>query len=140
LLYPGAIAAGKDEILVADSRHARIVVYTPSGLFKRVLGAGAAQRAAGNAGGGRGLLVADPGLRKVLKLGPDGSVQTELGANWVLPWDVASDGSYVYVADVSRNELAVLSLGGEHLDKIPLKTAAANVWFKAGTLYVAPMA
>jgi DNA-binding beta-propeller fold protein YncE len=141
LLYPGAIAAGKDEIFVADSRHARIVVYTPSGLFKRVLGAGTLSAPRGmQVVDGGGLLVADPGLRKVLKLGPDGSVQAELGANWVLPWDVASDGSYVYVADVSTSELAVLSLGGEYLDKIPLKTAAANVWFKAGTLHVAPIA
>lgn len=140
LLYPGGIAAGNDEIFVADSRHSRIVGYTPAGRVTRVLGAGVLSAPRGMDVVEDGILVADPGLRKVLKLGFDGQVQMEFGANWVLPWDVVTDGSFIYVADVSKNELGVTTLAGDPLNSIPLATAPVNVWFRGETLYVASQA
>ncbi|RYF38384.1 MAG: hypothetical protein EOO27_50890, partial [Comamonadaceae bacterium] len=109
LLYPGGIAAGKKEIFVADTRNARIVAFSPNGRLTRVLGAGVLSAPRGITVQDDGLLIADPGLRKVIKLGFDGVVQAELGSDWILPYDVATDGAFFYVADVARNELGVVA-------------------------------
>lgn len=140
LLYPGGIAAGKNEIFVADTRHARIVGFTLNGEVTRVLGAGVLSAPRGMAVLPDGILVADPGLRKVFKLGFDGLVQTEYGTGWVLPYDVATDGSFIYIADVSRNELGVASLEGQRLDGVALSYAPASIWFRNGSLFVVPLA
>ena len=140
LLYPGGIDAGRDEIFVADSRHARIVAFTPDGRLTRVLGLGALSAPRGLQVLERGVLVADPGLRKVVQLGFDGRIEREFGADWVLPWDVATDGEFFYVADVSANQLAVVDAAGLRVDAIPLDFAPANVWYEDKTLQVVPHA
>ena len=140
LLYPSGIAAGKSEIFVADTWHGRIVAFSADGRVTRVLGTGMLSAPRGIAVLDDGLLVADAGLRKVLKLGFDGVTQLELGGDWILPYDVATDGTLVYVADVARNELGVVALTGERLDGLQLASAPANVWFRKGTLYVVPFA
>lgn len=137
LLYPSAIAAGKSEIFVADARHARIVAFAPDGRLTRVLGAGILSAPRGMDVMSDGLLVADPGLRKVLKLGFDGGVAMEVGADWVLPWDVATDNEFIYVADVSRDELGVATMTGTRVGSIALASAPANVWFRSGKLQFA---
>lgn len=136
LFHPGGIAAGKNEIYVADSRSGRIVVFSPTGAVLGVIGAGRLSAPRGMQVLTDGLLVADPGLRKVLKLSFDGHILQELGRNWVLPWDVTTDGTYYYVADVSRNELGVTSLSGQLMEPLPLSVAPANVWFRRDTLHV----
>lgn len=138
LLYPGGIAAGRGAIYVADSRHARIAVFTPDGQLNRVMGVGTLSAPRGLQVLDDGIVVADPGLRKVLKLGFDGRLLQELGSDWVLPWDVASDGRYFYVADVSRNELGVTTLAGKLDEPLALDVAPANVWYRSGTLHVLP--
>ncbi len=139
LLYPGAIAAGQNEIFVSDSRHARIVSFALDGSVKRVIGTGTLSAPRGLVVTGTSVLVADTGLRKVLRLGFDGRVQAELGTGWVLPWDVATDGKNAYVADVSRNEVAVFTLSGKPLPSLPLTFAPANVAFRSGALQVTPL-
>jgi len=134
LLYPSAIAAGKSEIFVADARNARIVAFTPEGQLTRVLGEGILSAPRGMDVMSDGVLVADPGLRKVLKLGFDGGIAMEVGADWVLPWDVATDNEFIYVADVSREELGVTNMDGVRLGRIALASAPANVWFRADQL------
>lgn len=135
LLYPSAIAANSSEIFVSDARNARIVVYTLDGRLTRVIGAGVLSAPRGIALLENSLLVADPGLRKVLKFSFDGQLQMELGSDWVLPYDVATDGNFIYVADVSKNELAVVSLSGNRASSIALTSAPVNVWFRGGSLY-----
>ena len=136
LLYPGAIAAGKTDLFVADSRNARIVSYSTSGAQTRVLGAGVLSAPLGMAVQEDGVIVADPGLRKVLKIGFDDKLVGEFATGLVLPWAVATDGTYLYVADVSRNELSVGTLDGRKVDVIPLSKAPANVSFVNGQLLV----
>jgi DNA-binding beta-propeller fold protein YncE len=138
LLYPSAIAAGLNEILVSDSRHSRVVGFSLDGRITRVLGAGALSAPRGLTLLGTSVLVADPGLRKVFQLGADGRVQGELGSGWVLPWDVATDGKYAYVADASRNEIAVVALSGKRIGSMPLNFAPANVAFRNGTVVATP--
>lgn len=136
LSYPGGIAAGRGEIFVADSRNARLVGFTPQGEVSRILGAGLLSAPRGLEVLEDGLIVSDPGLRKVVKLGFDGHVHQEYGSGWVLPWDATTDGTYVYVADVSRQELGVTTLAGELGESLPLDIAPANVWFRKGSLFV----
>lgn len=138
LLYPGAIAAGQNEILVSDSRNARIVAFGLDGRVRRVLGAGVLSAPRGLTVSGKNLLVADAGLRKVLQLDSMGRIQAELGTGWVLPWDVATDGKNAYVADVSRNEIGVVSLSGKRLASLPLNFAPANVALRNGTIQATP--
>ena len=138
LLYPSAIAAGQREIFVSDSRHARIVSFSLDGRVKRVLGAGVLSAPRGLTVTGSSVLVADAGLRKVLRIGFDGSVQAELGTGWVLPWDVATDGKNAYVADVSKNEIGVVTLGGQRKASVALAFAPANVSLRNGMLEVVP--
>lgn len=139
LLYPSAIAAGQNEIFVSDSRHARIVSFALDGRVKRVIGAGILSAPRGLVVAGNSVLVTDAGLRKVIRLGFDARVQSELGTDWVLPWDVATDGKNAYVADVSRNEIAVFTLTGKPLPSLPLTFAPANVAFRSGALQVTPL-
>ncbi len=134
LLYPGAIAVGRNEILVADSRNARIVGFGLDGSVTRVLGAGILSAPRGLTLSGTSVLVADAGLRKVLKLDSSGSIEAELGNGWVLPWDVATDGRNAYVADISKNEIAVLTLTGKRLSSLPLGFAPANVTMRNGAV------
>lgn len=140
LLYPSGIAAGQSEILVSDSRHSRIVGFSLDGQITRVIGAGVLSAPRGLSTLGTSVLVADPGLRKVLQLGSNGSVQAELGSGWVLPWDVATDGKNAFIADVSRNEIAVVSLSGKRTENISLSFAPANVAFQNGTVLATPQA
>lgn len=138
ILYPSGIAAGRGELFVSDSRNARIVGFTPDGEITRILGAGKLSAPRGIEVVEDGLIVSDPGLRKVLRLGFDGHVLLEYGSGWVLPWDATTDGSYVYVADVSRNELGVTTLTGDLIEPVPLNSAPASVWFRKGELNVRP--
>jgi hypothetical protein len=138
LLYPSGIAAGQNEILVSDSRHSRIVGFSMDGRITRVIGGGLLSAPRGLTALGTSVLVADPGLRKVLQLGSNGNVQAELGSGWVLPWDVATDGKNAFIADVSRNEIAVVSLSGKPTENIPLSFAPANVAFRDGSVVATP--
>lgn len=127
LLYPQGIAIAGSEIFVADSRNGRIVSFTPAGEVLRKLGVGVLSAPRGLAVLDNSLLVADPGLRKVLRMGFDGQVLAQYESDWVLPVDVATDGQLVFVADVSRPEVAVLSLGGQTVQTIPVKKAPTSV-------------
>ena len=113
LMYPGGIAVVGDELLVADSSHGRIVGFSAAdGSVTRVLGEGMLAAPRGLAVTGDRIFVADPGLRQVLELDRRGSIRRVVGADWVLPWDVATDGNTVFVADVSAAELAVVATNG----------------------------
>lgn len=136
LFHPGGITASGTEIFVADSRNGRIVAFTPDGAVTRRLGTGVLSAPRGLAMLDDDLLVADPGLRKVLDMGLDGRVRAELGSGWVLPWSVATDGEYVFVADTSRLEITVLSRAGARLDAIAMDAAAGYVSFRDDALYV----
>lgn len=137
LNYPGGIITTDDEILISDSRNARVVGFDTRGRVTRTVGAGSLSAPRGLAITRDAMLVADPGLRKVLKLGLDGSVRGEFGNGWVLPYDVATDGVLVYVADASANEVAVVSSEGERIDRIALDAAPNYLSFRSDTLYVA---
>jgi hypothetical protein len=137
LNYPGGIAAGNNEIFVADSRNARVVSFSLAGQVTRVLGAGLLSAPRGLVVVEDGVIVADPGLHRVVKIGFDGALKGDYANGMVLPWDVATDGNFVYVADVSRNELLVASMDGTRINSIPLSQAPANVWYRGDTLYVA---
>jgi|GEM_PF-5581253 len=135
LNYPGGITTTSTEILVSDSRNGRIVAFDPQGRMTRVLGEGVLSAPRGLADTAEGLLVADPGLRKVLRLGSDGTKLGELG-QWVLPYDVASDGNQLYVADASASEIAVVSASGQRVSSIVLDRAPSYLSFRSGSLYV----
>lgn len=135
LSYPGGIVAGASEIWVSDSRNARLMGFSPDGRVTRILGEGVLSAPRGMAVVSDGLLVADPGLRRILKLGPDGRVLAELGRDWVLPWDVATDGKLIFVADVSRPGIVVLGEFGDRVEEIGLDAAPTYLSFRAGTLY-----
>jgi hypothetical protein len=81
------------------------------------------------------LLVADPGLRQVVLLSPDGRLLDQLGS-WVLPYDVATDGLQVYAIDASANEVVALTLSGTRVGTIPLDSAPHYLSMRGGTLYV----
>jgi DNA-binding beta-propeller fold protein YncE len=137
LLYPGGIATMADEILVADSRNARIVGFLANGDMTRSFGTEVLRAPRGLAPIDDTVIVADPGLRKVVELDGNGKVRRELGGDWVLPWDVATDGTHVFVADASTSQLAVLDRQGRRVDTIALDAAARAVSFGAdGMLYV----
>jgi DNA-binding beta-propeller fold protein YncE len=136
LNYPGGIATAPGEILVSDSRNARIVGFDPQGNITRVLGEDTLSAPRGLTVLPDGsLLVADPGLRKVLILAANGSLQGSLG-QWVLPYDVATDGQQVYVIDASANEVVALSMSGERVGAIPLERTPNYLSMRGGTLYV----
>lgn len=135
LNYPGGVAAGTDEILVSDSRNARIVGFDASGRTTRIIGQGVLSAPRGLTVVDGGLLVADPGLRKVLRLDMEGRVTGQFGS-WVLPWDVATDGELVFVADVSASEIAVLDQSAARVETVPLKSAPTYISYRNGTLYV----
>lgn len=136
LNYPGGIITTSDEILVSDSRNARIVGFNPAGQVTRIIGAGVLSAPRGLAVVDGGLLVADPGLRKVVKLDMDGLLKGEFGPDWVLPWDVATDGALIFVADVSASEVAVLDMSGKRVESIALASAPQYLSFRNQTLYV----
>lgn len=135
LNYPGGVAAGTDEILVSDSRNARIVGFDASGRTTRIIGQGVLSAPRGLTVVEGGLLVADPGLRKVLRLDMEGRVTGQFGS-WVLPWDVATDGNLVFVADVSASEIAVLDQSATRVETVPLASAPTYISYRNGTLYV----
>jgi DNA-binding beta-propeller fold protein YncE len=137
LLYPGGIAAGGGEIIVSDSRNGRLVVFAPDGRLLRVLGQGVLSAPRGLDIVADGILVADPGLHKVLKLSATGAVLGEYGSGWFLPYDVSTDGDYIYVADVSRAGIGVTTLGGDNTDPIALDLVPTHLWFTGGKLYFA---
>ena len=136
LNYPGGIITTADEILVSDSRNARIVGFDTSGRVTRIIGAGALSAPRGLAVVPGGLLIADPGLRKVLQLDMDGRKTGEFGTDWVLPWDVATDGTLIFVADVSANEVAVLGDAGHRVDRIALDSPPQYLSFRDNKLYI----
>lgn len=139
LLYPGGVAVGKGEIYVSDSRNGRIVVFSPDGTRLRVLGQGILSAPRGLSVTAGALLVADPGLHKVLKLSLGGELLGEIDGDWFLPWDVATDGTFIYVADASREEVGVATWAGERAPSIPLDATPTNVWFSKGNIYVATL-
>lgn len=134
LLYPGGIDVSATEIYVSDSRNGRVVVFAPDGRVARVLGAGMLSAPRGLAVRADSLLVADPGLKKVLSLNAAGQVTGTFGADWVLPWDVVTDGKNVFVADVSASEIAVLTLDGVRIDRIEIPAAPGYLSFSNGAL------
>lgn len=136
LNYPGGIITTADEILVSDSRNARIVGFDTSGRVTRMIGEGTLSAPRGLAVVPGGLLIADPGLRKVLRLDMDGRKTGEFGTDWVLPWDVATDGTLIFVADVSANEVAVLDDTGHRVDRIALDSPPQYLSFRDNKLYV----
>lgn len=136
LNYPGGIITTADEILVSDSRNARIVGFDTSGRVTRIIGEGALSAPRGLAVVPGGLLVADPGLRKVLRIDMDGRKTGEFGTDWVLPWDVATDGTLVFVADVSANEVAVLDEAGLRVDRLALESAPRHLSYRDNKLHV----
>lgn len=136
LNYPGGIITTADEILVSDSRNARIVGFNASGQVTRIIGDGILSAPRGLAVVAGGLLIADPGLRKVLRLDMEGRKTGEFGTDWVLPWDVATDDSLIFVADVSANEVAVLDETGRRVERIPLKSPPQYLSFRNDTLYI----
>lgn len=137
LLYPGGINAMGHEILVADSRNARVVAMTRDGRLIRTYGEGILSAPRGVVAVKDGILVADPGLRKVLKLGFDGKQIGEFGSNWVLPWDLATDGELIFVVDHSRPEVSVVDSSGSHVYGISQPSAARFVSYENGKLFVA---
>lgn len=136
LNYPGGIITTASEILVSDSRNARIVGFDPSGRVTRMIGDGVLSAPRGLAVVADGLLIADPGLRKVLRLDMQGRKTGEFGTDWVLPWDVATDGTLIFVADVSANEVAVLDATGQRVDRIALQTPPQYLSFRDGKLHI----
>ena len=136
LNYPSGIITTTDEILVSDSRNARIVGFNTSGRITRIIGDGVLSAPRGLAVVTSGLLIADPGLRKVLHFDMNGRKTGEFGTDWVLPWDVATDGSLVFVADVSANEVAVLNETGQKVDRIALNSPPQYLSFRNDTLHV----
>lgn len=136
LNYPGGIITTADEILVSDSRNARIVGFDTSGRVTRMIGGGVLSAPRGLAVVPGGLLVADPGLRKVIRIDMAGQKVGEFGADWVLPWDVATDGSLIFVADVSLNEVTVLDAAGQRVERIALDTPPQYLSFRDDKLYV----
>ncbi|MRD48318.1 hypothetical protein GHT07_13595 [Caenimonas koreensis DSM 17982] len=136
LLYPGGIAAGATEIFVSDSRNGRIVAFSPSGQVTRILGAGILSAPRGLTVVEDGVIVADPGLHKVLKLSFNGGVVSTYRNDLFLPYDVATDGSAVYIAEVSGTELKVAGSAGESIGSIALKAAPYSVAYRNGSLYV----
>ena len=136
LFYPGGIAAGATEIFVADSRNARILAFSPSGQVTRTLGVGILSAPRGLAVVEDGVIVADPGLHKVLKLSFTGGVSSTYGNDLFLPYDVATDGSAVYIAEVTGTQLKVADQGGNSIGTIQLQAAPYNVAYRNGSLYV----
>ena len=136
LNYPGGIAAANGEILVSDSRNARIVGFDSHGNVTRTIGAGVLSAPRGLAVLPDGaLLVADPGLRRLVVFAADGHFQGHLGS-WVLPYDVATDGQQVYAIDASANEVVALSMAGERIGSIPLQASPNYLSMRGGRLYV----
>jgi len=136
LSYPGGITAVGDVLVVSDSRNGRLAAFTASGQFMLTAGEGVLSAPRGLGMAGDALLVADPGLRKVLRFGLDGRLQAEVGGDWVLPYDVASDGSLIFVADHSTQEVAVLDMNGVRLEGIAHHKAPSHVSYVDGRLYV----
>ncbi len=136
LFHPSGVVARDGEIVVADARNARLVVFAPDGRVLRTLGEGQLGAPRGLAHLGDHLLVADAGLREVLELARDGSIVRRHGG-WVLPYDVATDGERLFVADVSSTQLAVLERGGRRIDAVELERAPRSVTLASdGILYV----
>lgn len=138
LFYPGGIDVRPvGEVLVSDSRNGRIVGFLVSGSLVRKFGQGLLSAPKGLAVlADSGLLVADPGLRKVLKLSAAGTLMGEFGTGWVLPWDVATDGKNVFVADAAVNAIAVLSMSGQRIGSMPLDKAPTYISYRNGALQV----
>lgn len=132
LSYPGGIAAVDGEIWVADSRAGRLVRYADG---KQVSAIGGLSAPRGIALYGSQILVADPGLRQVLILTRDGRVVDRVGTDWVLPYDVATDGRRVFVADASAPAIAMFD--GNARRDLALQAAPRFVSYGIdGTLYV----
>jgi DNA-binding beta-propeller fold protein YncE len=136
LNYPAAIAAAAGELLVSDSRNARIVGFDTQGNVTRVIGQGFMSSPRGLVATADGLLVADPGLHKILRLDAAGRLVGDLGGQWILPYDVATDGTQIYLADAGTTEITVLNAAGDRVGSIPLDRSPTYVTFRSDTLYV----
>lgn len=137
LFYPGDIAVtAEQELLVADSRNARVVGFTADGELTRELGKGTLSAPSGLTVIDDSILVADPGLHEVLELDRSGAVRRKLGAGWVLPWSVATDGERVFVIDGASPVIAVLDRSGRRVETLELDRPASYVSYVDGTLFV----
>jgi DNA-binding beta-propeller fold protein YncE len=137
LTYPGGIAFHGDEMLVADSRNQRIVGFDLQGHVTRVLGTGVLAAPRGLAVTGDMLLVADPGRHQVFRFDLVSGIVQALGTGWVLPYDVATDGTSIYVVDAAWARVTVLDADGNGRGTIPLERAATFIDCQAGALTVA---
>ncbi|MBC7604898.1 MAG: NHL repeat-containing protein [Ramlibacter sp.] len=136
LFHPAGIATSTTEIFVSDTRNARIVAFSPSGQVTRTLGVGILSAPRGLTVVEGGVIVADPGLHKVLKLSFNGGVDSTYRSDLFLPYDVATDGDAIYIAEVSGKELKVADANGCSIATIPLQAAPYSVAFRNGSLYV----
>ena len=138
LSYPGGVEVrpGGTEVLVSDSRNGRVVTFSPEGQLMRKLGQGAMSAPKGIAVLSNMFLIADPGLRKIVRLTLGGLVGADFGSGWILPWDVATDGTNVYVADAAVKAIAVCSLTGQRIGSIPLENTPSYISYRNGALQV----
>ena len=134
LFYPKGIATADTEVIVADSRNGRLVSF--SGDTVNMIGSGALSAPCGIAVLDDSILVADPGLRQVVEIDRRGHILRRFGEGWILPWDVASDGSNVFVADASVPEMAVMNRNGRRTGTLALEIAPSAVSLVGGMLYV----
>lgn len=125
--YPGGLAVRGEQLLVADTRNARLVELDPRTDARRVLEGAALSAPSGLAVDGQRVLVADPGLHAVLELDRDGRFVRTLGDGWVLPTGVTVDAEHTFVADPAIAELAVLDRAGRRREALPLQRGAAFV-------------
>jgi DNA-binding beta-propeller fold protein YncE len=140
LFYPGGITAIGDEIIVADTFNHRLVGYAANGDMTRSFGDRTLLFPRGIAATADGtVIVADPPSRQVVEIRNDGMVVRSFGSAWRAPYDVATDGTYVYVADPTVREIAVFARsGGDRIATLPCAIAPAYVTIgDDGQLYVA---
>jgi DNA-binding beta-propeller fold protein YncE len=135
LLYPSGIAAfADDEILVADSRHARVLGFRLDGTRTRILGEGLLSAPRGLAVHGERIFVADAGLGQLLELDAGGLVGRTAG--FTLPYDLAVDDTSIYVADAAAAELAVIDRQTRLVTRRELPAAPTFVCLSGGALHV----
>lgn len=136
LVYPSGIAAYGDQLFVATQ--GRIVEVTPYGDIVRRLATDPSMRPSKLAMIDDHLLVTDVGSRQIVELRRNGSLVRRYPGEWVVPSGVATNGSTIYVADSSRDELVMFDRDARPIGTLPLGAAPRHIAFAAdGSLYVA---